>query len=355
MTLFENDGVNWYRIPSLVATPGGGLMATCDRRKGSHADHGHETDVVMRRSTDDGATWGATVVLASKPGATLHSGASLVNERTGRLFKFYRVAPVVPNHRALFDEMRDRPEYWRDWGAGNFLIHSDDGLTWSDPRRLDFGHPDATQPARLGNSIHGIQLRDGTLLVPACCSCGDRFEYNANMDSRSFLLVSEDDGETWYTGATWSPGYASMEFTVAETSDGRVYVNQRSLGPHRRVLWIDDCRCNHAPLRDEPQLPEPVCHAALHRGREGLLFANPAVPNPESKYRENTRRNLTLRLSRNDGQTWTTGRQLVEGPSGYADLAELPSGTIACLYECGDTRYDDRIDFVTLEDVYLSR
>jgi len=351
--IFENDGYNWYRIPSLVATPKGTLIATCDQRKGSHADHGQETDVVMRRSSNGGSTWTDTVVLASKPEATLHSGPSLVDERLGRLFKFYRVAPVVPDHRTLFDEMRDRAEHWWAWGAGNFEIHSDDdGATWSEPRRLDFAHPDSTMPPRLGNSVHGIQMSDGTLLVPACCSCADRFEYDADMPSRSFLLVSEDGGETWYTGATWAPGYAQMEFTIAETSDGRIYVNQRSLGPYRRMLWIDDFRCNDTPLRAESQLPEPVCHAGLHRIGERLLFVNPAVSNTDRKYREDTRRNLTLQVSQDDGKTWRAILQINDGLSGYADLTELPDGAVACLYECGERRYCDRIDFMVMDGLF---
>lgn len=351
LTLFENDGTNWYRIPSLIATPGGTLIATCDQRKGSFQDHGQDTDVVMRRSTDGGATWEPGVTLATKPGATLHSGPSLIDEKTGRVFKFYRVHPCVKTHRELFEEMRDRPEYWLEWGGGNFVIHSDDdGATWSPPRRLDFHHPDETTPARIANSVHGIQMRDGILLVPASCSCADRFEHNTGLPSRSFLLVSEDGGETWYIGATWSAGYAQMEFTIAETRDGRVYVNQRSLGPHRRVLWIDDFRCNHATLREEPQLPEPVCHAGLHRIGDDLFFANPRHANHTGKYAPEPRRDLALWRSHDDGQTWSEIQSITQTPSGYIDLATAPGSAraIACLYECGDEHMYDRIDFAML-------
>jgi sialidase-1 len=351
MMIFENDDHNWYRIPSLVTTPKGTLIATCDQRKGSYQDHGQDTDVVMRRSTDGGKTWTPKVTLATKHNATLHSGASLVDKRTDRVFKFFRVAPRVSDHRRLFDEERNNWSYWRDWGAGNFMIHSDDeGETWSMPRRLDFEHPDATMPPRLANSVHGIQLGDGTLVVPACCSCADSFEYDADMPSRSFLLLSEDGGDTWYAGATWAPGYAQMEFTIAEMRDGRVYVNQRSLGPYRRVLWVDDVRSTPVlSLRPEPQLPEPVCHAGLQRIDDQVFFVNPSVENRNRRYREDMRRNLTLQVSNDDGKTWTAIRQLREGPAGYADLASLPGGALACLYECGEVRYNDRIDFLLLE------
>ncbi len=350
MTLFENDGHNWYRIPSLVTTPAGTLIATCDRRKGSCDDHGQDADVVMRRSLDGGASWEATATLATKEGATLHSGPSLVDGRTGRLFKFFRVSPRVPDHRALFNEERDHWRRWREWGAGSFVIHSDDeGSTWSGPRRLDIEHPDATLPPRIGNSVHGIQLHDGTLVVPASCSCADHFEHNADLPSRSFLLLSMDGGETWQTGAAWAPGYAHMEFAVAETRNGGVYVNQRSLGPCRRVLWIDDIRGEPDPLVPDPQLPEPVCHAGLHRTGDRLFFVNPRIANDTRKCREDTRRNLTLQFSDDDGRTWIPSRTITRGPAGYADLAGLADGFVACLYECGEQRSCERIDFVALD------
>lgn len=351
MILFENDGQNWYRIPSIIATPSGVLIATCDRRKGSVSDHGHETDVVMRRSTDGGRTWSETVTLATKPEATLHSAASLVDHETGRVFKFYRVTPAMPDHRASFNAMRDEPHRWIEWGAGNFVVQSDDdGKTWSPPRRVKINHPDAALPCRLTNGVHGIQGRDGTLMIGGSCHCGDRFEYNSDMDTRSFLVLSRDHGQSWESGASWQPGYACNEFLMAETADGRIYVNQRSLGPHRRVLWLDDLRRTDESLREEPQLPEPVCHAGLHRHDDTLYFLNPDVPNHDRGYREDTRRNLTLWRSRDEGSNWQEALQIFDGPSGYADLCSHPEGGLACLYECGPHNYNDRIDFVVLRD-----
>jgi sialidase-1 len=279
-----------------------------------------------------------------------------VDRERGRIHKFYRVLPVMPDHRESFRAMRDDAQRWIEWGAGNFVVHSDDeGRTWSQPRRLDISHPDASQPGYLTNGVHGIQLGDGVLVVGGCCHCGEDFEYNSDMDTRSFLLVSGDGGASWERGATWQPGYACKEFAMAATGDGRIYVNQRSLGPHRRVLWIDDVREDPGSLREDPQLPEPVCHAGLHRSGQRLYFVNPCIPNHERRYRQETRRDLTLRLSRDDGVTWQKARQLFDGPSGYADLTDLPGGGIGCLYECGEDRYDDRIDFAVVPEQKGSR
>jgi sialidase-1 len=62
---------------------------------------------------------------------------------------------------------------------------------------------------------------------------------------------------------------------------------------------------------------------SLARGRDGA----------EEPAGRGKRRNLTIKLSRDDGKTWPIQKTLDEGPSAYSDLAILPDGTILCLYE----------------------
>jgi len=75
--------------------------------------------------------------------------------------------------------------------------------------------------------------------------------------------------------------------------------------------------------------------AAPRRSR--LLFANPANLDVERGEaipgRPRARRNLTIRLSYDEGRTWPVSRTLEAGTSGYSDLAAGPDGTIYCLYE----------------------
>jgi sialidase-1 len=58
-----------------------------------------------------------------------------------------------------------------------------------------------------------------------------------------------------------------------------------------------------------------------------LVFSNPAS--------RTARQSMTLRASFDDGATWPASVVLHAGPSSYSDLAVLPGGEVACLYETG--------------------
>jgi sialidase-1 len=348
--LFPKEGATVCRIPSLVVTRDGVVLATADRRVGSNHDWGHDTQVVLRRSEDGGRSWLPIQLLAAEEGVNFHSGPSLVETRSGRVFKFIKKRPAsFKSPKDFHAAMVHDPERWHRWGCGSYVIQSDDsGATWSAPRRLSLEHPDSTGITDVGNGVHGIQLPDGRLVIQAYCQASREWEQERDNPSRSFLLLSGDGGETWIRGAEWSPGYAAMEYGIAALPDGPIYTNQRSLGPLRKVAWIDRPEAGAVvDLRPDPNLPEAVCHAGLvfMPGPDGgcLLFAHPAVENRQGGYREETRRRLTVRMSADGGRTWPTARLLDDGRAGYSDLVSLSDRSILCLYENGPEHYDDQI------------
>ena len=58
---------------------------------------------------------------------------------------------------------------------------------------------------------------------------------------------------------------------------------------------------------------------------------------PKSKAAKGKRENLSIKLSRDDGKTWSINKTLEAGPSAYSDLAVLPDGTVLCLFEHADS------------------
>lgn len=343
--LFENRGDTIPRIPSLVATPRGTLLATAQWRKGGRGDHGHESDIVQRRSTDGGRSWEAVRTLASEPGCDFHVGPSVVDRRSGRICTFYRRWPdSIRSNQGFQRAMIEDRARWREWGVATLLITSDDdGVTWSAPREVEIDHPDNIGFISIGNGIHGVQLADGRLAVQASCPTADD-------GGRSMLLLSDDGGECWTPGPSWDAGgYGRQEFALAAFGD-RIHVNQRHLGATRRSRWLDLATGETGTFRDEPQLTEPVCHASLlrveHDGREALLFANPSHPSTTGGYDPESRRELGLRVSTDRGEHWSAPVLLEPGRSGYCDLVQTADGSVCCLYEAGVERYDDELRLV---------
>jgi sialidase-1 len=87
---------------------------------------------------------------------------------------------------------------------------------------------------------------------------------------------------------------------------------------------------------DERRLPENGCQASILRftdplsgDRNRILFSNPNTTGQE-------RVNLTVRLSYDDGKTWSVSKLIHPGPSAYSNLAVARDGTILCFYEGGE-------------------
>lgn len=122
---------------------------------------------------------------------------------------------------------------------------------------------------------------------------------------------------------------------MAELPDGRLILNMRNYNrnhKNRKVSISENGGQSWSDIRDDPQLIEPICQAALLNitlkdGSVTLYFLNPS----DSLYR----RNLILKLSRNEGLSWEAVRTIHAGPSAYSDLVQLNRKELGCLYEAG--------------------
>jgi sialidase-1 len=227
----------------------------------------------------------------------------------------------------------------------------DDGRTWGEPVEVT-GAFEGLRPAYDWHVIatgpgHGVQLRTGRLLVPVWLSTGEG--RGAHRPSAVATIYSDDDGRTWRAGSIVVKHPAlnnPSESAAVELSDGRVMLNIRHEGranepgangaTWRAVTTSPDGATGWAPVRLDKAQAEPVCMAGLLRLDRGagksatILFSNPQPPGGGRQ-----RRNLTVRLSDDDGATWPVARVIDFGPAGYSDLAESTDGTVLCLYERG--------------------
>lgn len=150
---------------------------------------------------------------------------------------------------------------------------------------------------------------------------------------------------TWHAGDIALPNEGELkspnETILAPLQDGRVMLAARSLSSANRkiVAFSSDGATNWSPPKFHEQLREPRCMASLISHPSGcLLFSNPDTLPFDATGREvpggsGKRENLTIKLSRDDGQTWPVSKTLEAGPSAYSDLAVMPDGTVICLYE----------------------
>ena len=336
--LFEEqtDGFTLYRIPGIVVTAKGVVLAYCEARKLSVADRG-EIEIHLRRSTDAGKTFSPPVQVAhlgprlpknsvlppgkkakdmGGPSEQTVNNPFAIATRSGRVHLIYCV------------------EYMRC-----FSIHSDDdGQTWSSPIEitlpLDSFRKHVDWQAIATGPGHGIELSSGRLVVPVWMS---DYRLPSRTGKAAATIFSDDGGTTWYTGELAIP--TGGEANVVERSDGSVMLTARNGNSRNRrlVTFSSNGFSDWSEPRIAAELKEPGCMAGVTRHSVNqdapykLLFSNAQT----TKRKHSARRNLTIHLSRDDGITWPIQRTIESGSSAYSDLAVLSDGTILCFYESG--------------------
>ncbi|GGM17535.1 hypothetical protein GCM10010129_72150 [Streptomyces fumigatiscleroticus] len=327
------EGYAGYRIPAVVATSAGTLLAFCEGRKDSARDWGH-IDIVLKRSTDGGRTWGPLKVAADNDRHLAGNPAPVVLD-TGRILLVHVCSAASASEDAILRGRVSAAD-----GRRVRVRHSDDdGLTWSSPKEItaQVKKPGwrwyATTPG------HAIQLSTGRVLVPgnhtlppAGSDTGTEAKYNSG-----HCLLSDDRGATWYLGCLDenTDGYVNVnETTAAELPDGRVYFNARndspSPGNRADAHSADGGKTLVKPFRPQAGLVTPVCQGSVLQLRDPdvLLYSGPADPAARAL--------MTIRASTDGGTTWRPAYTVDGLPAAYSDLVRIDTDTVGLLYETGD-------------------
>ncbi|AMV28186.1 Sialidase precursor [Gemmata sp. SH-PL17] len=345
--LFDADrgGYKQYRIPGIVVTKSGVVLAYCEARKSARGDWG-EIDILFRRSADGGKTWDEPKKIADVPGPKEKNPVALAQKLANKDDVTYN-NPVMIADKSGAVHLLFCLEYMRC-----FYARSDDyGKTWTAPTEITAS---AFDPIKKGYDWkvlatgpgHGIQLKSGRLLCPVWLSLGTGG--HAHRPSVVTTIFSDDAGKTWKAGEIAVPHTAEYvnpnESCVAELSDGTVVLNARSESKNNRRLVThsaDGATKWSKPVFDDA-LVEPVCVGSilvLPGKKPLLLFSNPdnlektgaKVPPAPGSGRD--RKNLTVRLSEDNGKTWAAKRSVESGFSAYSDLAATKDGPVLLFYE----------------------
>ncbi|AWN32487.1 laminin G [Streptomyces sp. NEAU-S7GS2] len=355
----QEQGYYCFRIPAVVQSSRATLLAFAEGRRHDCGDAG-DIDLVLKRSTDGGRTWGPLQVINRGNGDTHGNPAPIVDRRTGRIV----LAETYNKGRTdglSCDVPCDRTPHLQ--------YSDDDGATWSPPRDLtDSIRPPQWNSWYATGPVHGIQLTHGRH--------AGRLVFSMNAESyadhrvtanHAALIHSDDGGATWKVGAldTWpvAPGgtfrQKPSEMTLLERSDGSVYVNGREqdgtdLGHRTAAVSRDGGGSFVAPFLALPDLYTPMVQGSALRlahprtGRSRTLFAAPADPD--------RRRTMTIRSSYDEGRTWESadrGARVATDWSGYSDLVAISHEVTGLMYEGGAVDARDEIRFARFTEDWL--
>jgi len=332
-----------YHIPGIVVTAKGTVLAWCEARR-QDSDWA-DIRILLRRSTDDGRTWSRPESVADVSGPRQRHPLAVAHGGPADALTFNN--PVLIASADGTVHLLFCLDYRRVFHRQSV----DDGVSWSEPVEITpvfEGFRAAYDWKVLATGPnHGIELPTGRLVVPVWLSTGTG--EGGHRPSVVATIVSDDKAATWQAGeiaVRCTAEHVNPSETVAvELADGVVMLNVRNESPVQRrlVTTSPDGATGWSPARFDDALVEPICMAGLvrydHGGERLLLFTNPAnLERADGQARPGTnrdRRNLTIRASADDGQTWPLARVIDSGPSMYSDVAVTPAGTILCFYGRG--------------------
>ncbi|MFD5625036.1 exo-alpha-sialidase [Streptomyces sp. NPDC127072] len=342
-------GYATYRIPAVVRTREGTLLAFAEGRLGGRADSG-DIDIVLRRSRDGGCTWGPLRVVTAGKGDTRGNPAPVVDPRTGHV-----VLVTSYNSGAVTEAQILRGEATEEQGRRVFVQRSrDDGLSFSAPSEITstVKRPGwrwyATGPGHAVALARGEHA--GRLVVPANHSAAPpEGSTDTGQEPRYFgahAIYSDDGGRSWQLGFvddSYEGVHNANESTAAQLPDGRLYFssrNQKGTAVGNRLdayssdggATLDqDYDAQHS-LDDVPLVQGALLQLTGDQGE--LVFSAPSVPTDRAA--------MAIWGSADGGRAFRKVLTLSESKAAYSDLVQPDARTLGVLYETGaETAYEE--------------
>ncbi len=329
-----------FRIPAICRTEKGTLLAFAEGRR-SVSDQSSNV-IVLRRRLSTSKDWEPMQVVVKDEPASLNNPCVIASTE-GTVWMTYQRYPQG------FHERNTVPGIDPERSCLTFIVSSkDEGKTWSTPIDISRSIKGKETQSDAAGPGAGIELQrgphKGRLIFPF--NEGAKGQYNV------YCIYSDDQGRTWNRGTTPAKAaeFQPNETQIAECADGTILMNCRNqaAGNHRLQTVSRDGGQTWEPIVARLDLVDPVCQGALislNDKRGTLVFSNPA----DSKSRVNGR----LRVSRDNGKTWSEGVSIEPGSFAYSALCPLAGNKVGVLFETvadlGGGREGYRIRYAEME------
>jgi len=312
-----DDGIDSYRIPSLVTSKKGTLLLFAEARKLSSTDK-TPTDIALKRSEDNGKTWSQIHILTQSGNDAFMDPVALVDKVTGRIFLFTTLWPSD-------DHSKLKNTAW-------VIISDNDGLSWSKPR-------DITKEIVAPNHyIEGFGPGSGFQMI------GNSFKERLILPTRQTdgktsknrTVYSNDHGKTWEVGEAAADG---GEYQIAESPKDMLRYNLRA-GKGKRVVSVSadgglSWNKSHIDFRLQSSVDYGGCQGSMLGIGNMLFYVGPAGGLGSGNNED--RQNLFIYRSLNGGKTWENDYLLHDKSAGYSCITQLLDGRLAIVFEASDS------------------
>lgn len=312
-----DNGSKFYRIPAIVVALDGSIVAVADKRIETNGDLPGKIDVVARRSTDGGRTWGPYITVAENDSIGGCGDAALVVDHT------------TGDILAIFSHGNG---LWMDAPANISVCRSsDNGLTWGEPTDINpqilTSDPSGPQPIKctsaFASSGRALQLNDGRIIFALVT------RQQGVTGFPVYAVYSDDGGRNWNTSLN-PASTDGDEAKIVELADGSLLMSIRNRhGSLRKFSHSYDRGETWTSPVPVEGLPDPRCNGDIiryiHDGEDVLLQSLPGDPE--------ARNNVAIYASSDNGLTWPVKKTVVTAPSAYSSMVTLPDGSIGILTE----------------------
>ena len=210
----NKDGIKSYRIPALLKTDKGTLIAGTDERRLHHSDWG-DIGMVVRRSSDNGKTWGDRIVI-SNPRDNEHAKhadwpspvnidmALVQDPETKRIFAIY---DMFLESKAVFSLPGQAPKAYEQVGdkvyqvlykqgeSGRYTIRENGEVF--DPQNRKTDYRVVVDPKKPAYSDKGDLYKGNELIGNIYFEYSEKNIFRVSNTNYLWMSYSDDDGKTW--------------------------------------------------------------------------------------------------------------------------------------------------------------